>query len=474
MRSTGIEPLNPSVATTSDRPTYQQLIAHDQRKPPQDMRESANADLGVEGIPRERYYSPAFHRVELERMWSRVWQFACREEDIPEIGDVTVYELADYSFVIVRTATRQIKAYYNSCLHRGTKLCTASTNVEQLRCPFHGFTWSLEGQLTHVPCRWDFPQIKDEEFRLPEVRVATWGGFVFINMDTEAMPLEQYLEVIPAQLGDRHMETLYVAAYGRHIVPANWKAAMESFIEAYHIPELHYDTWKYQGADSTQYDVFPGWKHVNRSLQPIGVPTHEGRPTVDEQDILDTWYRVVKGDPGPPLPEGVTARAHIADWVRRLQTQVSGEDFSSASDAEAIDVVQYLLFPNMILFRGISMPSKSIYRFRPNGNDPNSCIFDLIVLRDVPPGQSRPEPATPVDMTKERYKEGRLLPGWLGNIYDQDMDNMYNLQQGLKAGTKNKVTLSRYQELRIRHFHQTLTSYVERPGPASADTASHS
>jgi hypothetical protein len=116
----------------------------------------------------------------------------------------------------------------------------------------------------------------------------------------------------------------------------------------------------------------------------------------------------------------------------------------------------------MILFRGISLPSHSIYRFRPNKNDPDSCIFDLIILRHIPPGQPRPEPAEPVDMSKELYSEGKLLPGWLGIIYDQDMVNLYNLQQGLKAGGVPEITLGRYQEVRIRHFQQTLTSYVEQ------------
>lgn len=450
------------VAGGKKRPTYQQIIAGDKVPPPPDMRQSADRDLGTDGVPKNRYFSPAFHRLEVERMWSRVWQFACREEEIPEVGDVHVYELADYSFIIVRAAENEIKAYYNSCLHRGTKLCTVNTNVQQLRCPFHGFTWALDGSLKEVPCRWDFPQIKDESFGLPEARVATWAGFVFINMDPDAMPLEEYLEDLPAQMAERHQEEMYIAAYGRHVVPANWKAALESFIEAYHIPELHSETWQYQGADTTQYDAFPGWRHMNRSLQPIGFPTLEGRPEVSEQEVLDAWYKVVKGEKAPTLAPGMTARGFIADFVRDIQSRLTGEDYSRTSEAECIDVVQYLLFPNMILFRGISLPSHSIYRFRPNKNDPDSCIFDLIILRHIPPGQPRPEPAEPVDMSKELYSEGKLLPGWLGIIYDQDMVNLYNLQQGLKAGGVPEITLGRYQEVRIRHFQQTLTSYVEQ------------
>ena len=126
---------------------------------------------------------------------------ACREEQIPEVGDSVVYELADTSLIVVRTAPDEIRAYHNSCLHRGTQLRTSSGKVKNFRCPYHGFTWNIDGTLHEIPCGLGLPDHVDEaEFCLPEAQVGTWGGFVFVNVDTDAAPLEEYLEDLPAAL----------------------------------------------------------------------------------------------------------------------------------------------------------------------------------------------------------------------------------------------------------------------------------
>ncbi|HEY2503707.1 MAG TPA: Rieske 2Fe-2S domain-containing protein [Mycobacterium sp.] len=100
--------------------------------------------LGSEDLPVERYVSEEYARLEAERLWPKVWQMACREEEIPQVGDYHVYEIATYSILVVRVAEDQIKAYHNSCLHRGTQLKDVSGSAPFIRCPFHGWTWNLE------------------------------------------------------------------------------------------------------------------------------------------------------------------------------------------------------------------------------------------------------------------------------------------------------------------------------------------
>lgn len=438
---------------------YQEIVAQDKNPPPEDIRKVSGDKIGIEGIDKQRYISPDFHRLEVERMWSRVWQIACREEEIPEVGDVVVYEIADHSLLITRVTESEIKAYYNSCLHRGRKLCSGNTSVEHFRCPFHGFTWALDGSLKEVPCKWDFPQVSADSHRLPEAKVGTWGGFVFINMDPDCIPLEEYLEDLPDQLKVNRFENQYIHKRSRHVLPVNWKIAMESFIEGYHVAETHHHTWKYQG-EIAQCDVSPRWKHMNRSFQPIGVQAIDGHEKISEQEILDAWHFEAMGSKGPELPPGIRARSFIANWVRKQKEKGSGQDYSHVSDAEMIDVLQYLLFPNIVLFRGFSLPT--VFRFRPNKNDPDSCIFDLYVMREVPQGKERPETAEIVEMGTMRYQDAGVLPKYLGPIYDQDIDNIYNMQEGIKASRQQHLMLSETQEVRIRHFHQTLTEYVER------------
>lgn len=453
------------LADADTRPlSYQDVVAKDKIPPPPDMREQSQITFEFNTVDKRIYLDAEFHQREMELMWSRVWQFACREEEIPEVGDVTVYEIGDYSFIIVRSGEQTIKGYYNSCRHRGQKLCLGDTSVRQLRCPYHGFAWSLDGTLEEVPCRWDFPHLDSEEARLLEVRVATWGGFIFINMDPNAAPLEEYLEILPEHLAGNRYENKYIAGHSQHILPANWKNVMESFMEGFHAPETHAHAWPHL-SDTLQYDVYQNVRHVNRSLHAVGIQTRAGHDPLSEQEIINHFHNNVHlGRPPvdpPTLPAGVSARGYMADIMRMQETLQTGHNYTRVSDAEALDVLQYSLFPNMILFRGISLPP--VLRFRPNKNDHNSCIFDLFYLVDVPKGKPRPDPARTIKMAPDdTYQHAGVLPDWLGYIYDQDMHNIKNIQAGLRAGGDSRLILSEYHESRIKHFHATLAEYVSK------------
>jgi nitrite reductase/ring-hydroxylating ferredoxin subunit len=452
-----------SAAAPDLRPvSYQEVIARDQIAPPADMREHFQATMPDVDNDKRVYISPEFHRREMDLMWPRVWQLACREEEIPEAGDLVLYELGDYSFILVRSYEGSIKCYYNSCRHRGRRLCSAATSVRSIRCPYHGFTWSLAGSLEYAPCEWDFPHLEKEQFRLDEVRVETWAGFVFINIDGKAQPLDSYLEILPDQLSANRYEERYIHGHTQQTLPANWKVVMESFMEGLHAAETHSHAWPHL-SDSLQYDVYPNARHVNRSFHAVGVQTRGGHELLSEQEIIDHFHANVHlGRPpvAPPiLPTDVTARRYMADIIRMQETLYTGRDYSRVSDAEALDVLQYSLFPNIILFQGISLPV--VLRFRPNKNDLDSSLFDLYYLMEVPKGCGRPSPAKTKYMSAEdRHQDAGVLPDWLGYIYDQDMENIRNMQPGLKAGAHSQLTLSREHESRIRHFHSTLANYV--------------
>ena len=99
----------------------------------------------------------------------------------------------------MRTEADEIKAYHNVCLHRGRRLKESPGRDTELRCAFHGFAWELNGCLKQVPCQWDFPRLEPDEWSLPEVKVGTWGGFVFINIDPDCDTLEAHLgDLTPA------------------------------------------------------------------------------------------------------------------------------------------------------------------------------------------------------------------------------------------------------------------------------------
>jgi len=447
------EGLKPGEARCS-APSTRDIILGDVTPTPATLIEETYEFLGDEDISFDRYLSQDFLDAELDKMWTKVWQWTCREETIPEIGDHMVYDIGDYSFIVVHTEGGY-RAYYNSCLHRGTQLrpTGAEGNAQSLRCPYHGWTWSLEGDLIDQPCDWDFPHALPEDFSLPEVQVDTWGGFVFINMDPDCISLNEYLGVLPEHFKNWPIDQRYPICHVEKIFPANWKATQEAFLEAYHILETHPEALPYAGDANAQYDVFGD--NISRFVQLLGSPSPHTGDKYSEQDVLE----MMGGFPeGTVIPEDSSARHIIAGMAQEAMKQEYGADVSHFSDSETLDSIEYFIFPNMFVFPGVNIPV--VYRFRPNGRDPDSCIMDLLFMKPVPDEGPRPEPADIVRLEIEESFSTIEELGGLGYVYDQDTANMNMQQKGFKAAKKRGQTLGNYQEIRTRKFHQTLDKYL--------------
>jgi phenylpropionate dioxygenase-like ring-hydroxylating dioxygenase large terminal subunit len=438
-------------------PSTRDLILRDGWKVPAALIAEDYTFLGDEDMPYERYTSEAFFRAEFEKMWNRTWQWACREEHIPEVGDHYVYDVGPYSILVARVAPDEVKAFWNSCLHRGTQLRPSDSvgNVMQFRCPFHGWTWNLDGSLKEIPCRWDFPKVTDEAFRLPEVKVARWGGFVFINMDDGAMPFEDYIGPLAQHLSGRwDLSRRYVSLHIQKILPANWKAAQEAFLEAYHVVETHSQSLPITSDANCQYDTFS--ERVTRFLHTVGIQSPHFPYEQTQQEIIEKMRFAPRG---VTLKEGETARAVAAQFLRESMGTEFGVDLSDYSDSEMLDSIEYHLFPNMFFFPGVSLPM--LYRFRPNGMDVDSAIFDLLLLRPLADGEEAPEAPPPVQIDiKTSYTAVEGLNPLLGAVYDQDTMNLDMQQKGFRASRKSGQTLGNYQEIRIRRIHKTLDGYL--------------
>jgi phenylpropionate dioxygenase-like ring-hydroxylating dioxygenase large terminal subunit len=440
-------------------PSVQEYLERDTRAVPEALRRESYVYLGSEDLPKYHYTSRPFHELEVERMWSRVWQIACREEELARPGDTLVYDLADSSVLLVRTDAGLIKAYYNSCLHRGTALRSVDGNVRELRCPFHGFAWTLNGELSEIPEEWDFGHIDRERFVLPELRTATWAGFVFVNHDPEAESLSEYLEDLPDHFVAWPLEERYTGTHVTKVMNANWKVTLEAFLESFHTPFTHPQLVAL-GDVNTEYDIYPDRRHYSRAITPNGVPSPVA-VNLDERGTYEAYFGIraksVGGD-HLELPDGLTAREFLADVLRHRLSDRTGVDLSHISDSEALDAIMYFVFPNVIIWPGYALPN--VFRFRPNGNDVDSSIMDVLQLWPYPHDLPRPEPATTHTLGADEPWSSADELGSLGPVLDQDTANMPKLQKGLKAGGKPGITLGNYQEGRIRHFHRTLDSYL--------------
>jgi phenylpropionate dioxygenase-like ring-hydroxylating dioxygenase large terminal subunit len=444
------------------RPSVQEVFAADINPAPEIMRvESPAQGRSDADISIERYFAKDWHDREVQKVWRKTWQLACRVEEIPNVGDHIVYEIVHDSLIVTRTGPDEIRAYVNSCLHRGTLLRTEGGCVKQFRCPFHGFTWNLDGKLTVIPGQWDFPHVDKAKMSLPEAQVGTWGGFVFINFDSDCEPLASYLENLPAHFEAFNLEDRYKAAHVAKIMPCNWKLAMEAFVEAYHVSSAHPQVLSYYGDTNTQYDVWPDIRHVSRMISVQGVPSPSTKTVLPETTIAE-MRRDVPFFAGKPIEVGAgeTARGKLAERARERISRSTGQDLSKLSDTESLDLIEYMLFPNMVPWGGQVLPIT--YRFRPNGDDPETSIMEIMFLFAKAPDGSHPTPAKMTMLGPDQKWSDAPELGSAAMVADQDTDNLMRIQKGLRASKKPGVTLARYQESRIRHYHQTLDDYMAR------------
>lgn len=442
--------------------SYQELLDRDGGEVPDFLRIDRPADFPPEPIAASRYTSEEFQARERTGVWHRTWQFACREEQVSAEGDCHLYEVAGKSAIVVRQGDGSLKAFRNACLHRGRKLVTANGSKPQLKCPYHGFAWKLDGSLAHNPLPWDFPQIEGACFSLPEVAVDSWGGFVFVNFASDPPPLATVLAPMPEHFERWHMADCYQVAHVGKVVPANWKAAVEAFIESFHVTCTHPQITPYTGDANSQYDVLSD--HVCRFITPLGTPS----PLIDAtsftpEKLIDYWFsagsRAGKRDDANAPQPGEEPRAFAARLARRNWSEKTGRDLSEVSTSELIDAISYNFFPGFSVWGGVG--SHIGYRWRPWGDRPDQCLMEVFLWVLAPAGETRPAPAAFRLLAEdESWAEAAEL-GYLGPVYDQDQVNLRPVQEGLEAmGADGVLTLSAYSESRCRNLHRMVDRYI--------------
>jgi phenylpropionate dioxygenase-like ring-hydroxylating dioxygenase large terminal subunit len=433
--------------------TYQQLLDTDSHEVPPVLRLESPPPRKRTDMSIDRYISRDFHELEMERMWSRVWQFACREEHVPEPGDYVVYEIGRYSYIVMRNAEGAIQCFVNACLHRGRQLKHYDGRCSEIRCPFHGFAWNLDGSLKEVPASWDFPQIIASEFTLPEAQVATWAGFVFINPDPEAAPFEAHLGDLAKHFERWNLTDRYVQLHVTKVIRANWKIAQEAFCEAFHVNATHPQTLPYLGDTNSQVDV---WDTFSRVITPGGTPSPLLDWTPEESDILRHMLDIREDMAMPWSVEGTTARLSAADSARERWRPTVGDLVDEWCDAEFIDNLDYTLFPN---FHPWGAFNRIVYRFRPYGDDHRSAVMEVMLL--APFSGERPPPAPVQHLDADQPWTDAPGLGMLGKVFQQDVFNMERVQKGLETTRKPGVTLAGYQEAKVRWLNETLDRWLE-------------
>ncbi|MFB7861009.1 aromatic ring-hydroxylating dioxygenase subunit alpha [Streptomyces sp. NPDC056069] len=204
-------------------------------------------DLPAPALPARHYTDPALAAAETRQVFARSWQLVCHESDLPAPGARLAATVAGREVLAVRTEDGRLAAYLNVCRHRGTRLVAAPEPAgKAIRCPYHGWTYRLDGSLVGAPEARQIPCLDRPRLGLLPARVESFLGFVFVNLDPDAVPLAESCAGLAEAVG--HYAGADLVPVGRdrihdlaraEVQDANWKVTVDNYLEGYHVPVAH-------------------------------------------------------------------------------------------------------------------------------------------------------------------------------------------------------------------------------------------
>lgn len=433
-----------------------------------------------ERIPTQRYYDEEFYRLETERLWPHVWQMACRLEQIANVGDYVEYTNLGKSVIVVQTKDG-VKAFHNACRHRGVPFVGegehGNCKTPGFICPFHGWRWNIEGKNTFVYGRHMFSeeQLDSADLALRACRVETWGGCAFINFDDDAPSFRDTIGPVTDRIEAHGGAKLRAEWWYQTVLPANWKVAMEAFMEGYHVMKTHPQL---QQAAPMLYNAMYGMDTGG-----IGIPIN---PNMSVRDNIKAQIKhlglLSEGMSGMVHEKEVAIARQLADvelpedpqqavmmWYGMLNHQITeqlraaGEDvpdLNAVAVSDPINAVEFI-FPNYFLLPLFS--SMSAYRIRPLG--PESCTFELWSLTHVAEGA---EHETVMEPTILPYNSQDFPP-----IPRQDYANIPIQQKGLHATGFDFMRLSKDIEGLISNYNRIIDGHLKGVPSDKLASATH-
>ena len=402
--------------------------------------------------PKQRYYDPDFYQLEAEQLWPRVWQMACRLEEIPEPGDFVTYEILDQSVIVLRADDGEVRAFQNTCRHRGVRLVEGGGTCEKgFTCSFHGWSYGQDGVNVRIPMRKSFDphNLQAGDVDLTPVRCELWGACAWINLDDGAPPLRDCIEPAASILDAWDVASLRTEWWYACRLPVNWKLAQQAFQEQYHVvqshPQLVIPGMRY-GAKGAAFDPRGFVDAEIRYLQTMSV----GMAGM----VHATDVGVAEGLRDIELP--TDAEEASAIWNRTLNDAVTDRHRSAGSampdlnelEARGQNEPMGYCFPHYFVLPMYS--SASSYRFRPLG--PEETLMEIWSLTRYPAGTERPRPTPPEvwECDDERWPP----------IPAQDFSNLPRQQRGLHARGFEYMRLSDKAEGHLSNFERVLDGFL--------------
>jgi phenylpropionate dioxygenase-like ring-hydroxylating dioxygenase large terminal subunit len=428
-------------------------------------RYAADADQPVRGDPitADRYISKEWMELETENLWPRIWHLGGVLGEFEEEGDFVRHDFGKESVIMVKQADGSIKAFYNSCPHRGNRLILGDAgSVPRITCGYHGWQFTTDGVLAKVQDPDDFAGGDPcGKVRLVEVRCETWGPFVWWCMDDNAKPLLEWLSPYPEKLAGYGLENWVRTFKLSADADFNWKIIRDNFNESYHLPTIHPElsTFINDGLPTTEFAMYDSG---HNSMWMVG---HQATTRVDYHSAevpapLDDIARAWGIDPADYNGRTGDIRAAVIAAKRKLGPDRGYTNYKDMSDQQLVDYFHCTMFPNLTLT--MSPEQCQILRTEPHPTDPEKCIFQHWCL--YPPVKGMKEVETPIGPVPLRHdaiiRHAKVGDGVsMGFVADQDISIGTSQQQGLNSRGFKGCHLSN-QEKRIQRFHELLDDYV--------------
>jgi len=418
-------------------------------------------DLGTDLILKDRYLSAEFMALEWDRMWTRAWNLAGPVSDIPEVGDYFVFDLGPESIIVVRSEPERVRAFYNTCQHRGRRLREAGPgHASELQCPYHLWTYGLDGDVTWVPDAGDFPQ-GDPTGRvcLADLPCETWNGWVFVNMDANAEPLRDYLGPVPEHLDPYDFGANYHLVEDiRMLWECNWKVGVDAFNEVYHVQGIHPELLSFTDDVDCPVDILG--RH-SRFLFRVGYPSPRWTDELAEREgyrdrhQVTAMMRVIMEGAGldADLFDGRLGDVRPALFeAKREHGRRNGLAYDALADEQLTDDFHYFIFPNITL--NISADHFWFFRHAPHPTDPGRMYWEYQTYVRLPAGVDPPPRPDRIDCVFGDGTERKLHLA-----LQQDAAAAPPVQAGMRSRGYPGLYLA-HQERRIRHFHRVLDEYL--------------
>lgn len=418
----------------------------------------------------EKYTSPQVLKQEWDRLIGKAWIICGHLNDIPEKDCFMTTEVGREPFVIIRGEGDELRAFYNVCQHRGTILVDQDFGKQKRwGCPYHAWLYNNDGTLHAIPGRETFREeaLCHHSLDLAPVHVATFKGFIFITMNPDPMPLDEYLgERFRAMLEPYDLEN-FIRLYDiRQVWDVNWKLAMEAFIEGYHVTAVHHQTLTPVLDDYyVQHDIYDNGQ--GRSIFPFCQPAPSylkgiGRDLTGPNEGMMAFLDSAGLEPDEYPDDWRDVKRAVVEGKRRNEKAL-GFDYSRFTDDQLVDDWNMSFFP----FATFNLHPEGVLfqRWMPDATDPRKTHYSLQIY--AMKGDCKIPFYMPIDPAADRSGKRVLpvtrVPGMGGDacgpVVMEDVAFIQRFQQGAESRGFRGAVMGE-QEIRVRRFYDEYYKYM--------------